>query len=78
MKFWQKVFLSILVIFVIAFNIGMFLVMHYTYNQQLASLKQRAKSEAYFLRNSFSKDFASLEATTTLTRDKRKNIYGPV
>lgn len=75
MKFWQKVFLSVLVVFVIAFNIGMFTVMHFTYNQQLASLKQRAKSETYFLRNSISKDFANLEETTTLTREKRKNIF---
>jgi two-component system, OmpR family, sensor kinase len=75
MKFWQKVFLNVLLVFIIAFNIGMFTVMHFTYKEQLNSVKQRARGEAYFLRNSFSKDFASLEETATLTRDKKKNIY---
>lgn len=75
MKFWQKVFLSVLLLFVVALNIGMFTVMHYTYKEQLNSVKQRAKGEAYFLRNSISKDFASLESTSTLTRDKKKTIY---
>lgn len=75
MKFWQKVFLSVLLIFVIAFNIGIFTVMHFTYKEQLNSVKQRARGEAYFLRNSISKDFVSLEATATLSRDKKKNIY---
>ena len=75
MKFWQKVFLSALLLFVVALNIGMFTVMHYTYKEQLNSVKQRAKGEAYFLRNSISKDFANLEATSTLTRDKKNTIY---
>ena len=30
MKFWQKVFICVLLIFVLAFNIGMFIVMHFT------------------------------------------------
>lgn len=75
MKFWQKIFLSVLLLFVVAFNIGMFTVMHYTYKEQLSSVKQRARGEAYFLRNSISKDFTNLEATLTLTREKKKAIY---
>ncbi|WP_455718360.1 histidine kinase dimerization/phospho-acceptor domain-containing protein, partial [Anaerosporobacter sp.] len=74
-KFWQKVFLSVLLVFVIAFNIGMFTVMHFTYKEQLNSVKQRARGETYFLRNSMTKDFTSLEEVSTLTRDKKKNIY---
>lgn len=75
MKFWQKVFLSVLILFVVALNIGMFTVMHFTYKEQLSSVKQRAKGEAYFLRNSISKDFTNLEETSTLTRDKKETIY---
>ncbi|WP_310604698.1 sensor histidine kinase [Anaerosporobacter sp.] len=75
MKFWQKVFLSVLVVFVIALNVGMFTVMHFTYKEQLNSVKQRAMGEAYFLSNSISKDFTNLEATSTLTRAKKGNIY---
>lgn len=75
MRFWQKVFFSVLFIFVIAFNIGIFFVMHFTYKEQLNSVKQRAANESYFLKSSISKDFASIEETKTLTRDNKVNIY---
>ncbi|WP_167958691.1 sensor histidine kinase [Anaerosporobacter faecicola] len=75
MKFWQKVFISVLLLFVVTFNVGMFIVMHYTYQEQLNSVKQRARAEAYFLRNSISNDFTNLEATSILSKDKKQNIY---
>lgn len=75
MKFWQKVFLSVLVIFVIAFNMGIFVVMHFTYREQLNSVKQRAMGEAYFLTYSISRDFGSISSTSSLTGEKKRAVY---
>lgn len=52
MKFWQKAFIGILIVFIVSVNVCLLLVSRYSYAQNLASDKDRAKGEYHFIQGS--------------------------
>ena len=56
MKFWQKTFIIVLLVFVIAFNLCMLIVMHFSYKEELRNVKMKALGEVHFIASSISKD----------------------
>ncbi len=75
MKFSQKIYLIMLVLFAMIFNIGIFSVMHYSYQEEYESAKQHAARETYFLMSSFYNDFYELDELSELTYDKIETIF---
>lgn len=75
MKFSQKIYLIMLVLFALIFNIGIFSVMHYSYKEEYENAKQQAAREAYFLMSSFYNDFYELDELNELTYDKIETIF---
>ncbi len=75
MRFSQKIYLIMLVLFASIFNIGIFSVMHYSYMEEYEYTKQQAAREAYFLMLSFYNDFYELDELSDLTYDKIETIF---
>jgi len=75
MKFWQKTFLILLVVFVLTFNMSMVIVLHFTYEEELGSIKDKAIGEAYFLVSSLSTDFSSLEEIGNISIESKRSAF---
>lgn len=60
MKFWQKAFLGILLVFIISINICLFLISRYSYSLNLQRDTDRALGEYYFISNSVNENMNSL------------------
>lgn len=75
MRFREKAFLILLIVFIGIFNVGMFLVLHFTYEEELSSVKSRAIGEAYFIRTSMAEDLTNLEESMNLTFDTREKLF---
>lgn len=59
MRFWQKTFIVVLTVFIIAFNLCMVLVMHFSYNEELRNIKMRALGEVHFIVSSISNEISA-------------------
>ncbi len=63
MKFWQKIFLGTLIIFVIAFDAGAYVLTRYAYDFNLQRERSRSLSERYVIAT-------GLSASITLRNEK--------
>jgi len=52
MKFWQKAFIGILVVFIISINICLFLIAQYSFSLNMKRDTDRALGEYHFITNS--------------------------
>lgn len=60
MKFWQKAFVLTLLLFVVAFDTGIFLLANYSYTSSLQNYRERSFAEHYFIASSFSTDLNAI------------------
>ena len=60
MKFWQKAFVLTLLLFVLAFDTGIFLLADYSYKSSLQNYRERSFGEHYFIASSFSTDLSAI------------------
>ena len=60
MKFWQRAFLSTLLLFIICFFVSIFLVSNFSYRSSLNSERERSFGEAYFIANSLERDILAI------------------
>ena len=60
MKFWQRAYISILVLFVVCFYISIHLVSNYAYRTSLGSERERSFGEAGFIAASLSRDMSAI------------------
>lgn len=60
MKFWQRAFFSILVLFIFCFYISIFLVSNFSYRSSLNSERERSFGEAYFIAASLKKEISAI------------------
>ncbi|MBP3886044.1 MAG: HAMP domain-containing histidine kinase [Cellulosilyticum sp.] len=75
MKFWQKTFLILLVVFVLTFSMSMVIILHFTYKEELGSTRQKAMGEAYFIMSSLSSDFSNLENVGNVAVDYKRSAF---
>ncbi len=67
MKFWQKIFLGTLIIFVIAFDGGVYVLAKYAYDFNLQRERSRSLSERYVIAS-------GLSASITLRKEKTRDF----
>ena len=60
MKFWQKAFVLTFLLFVVAFDMGIFLIADYSYRFSLQNYRERSFGEHYFIASSFSTDLSAI------------------
>ena len=60
MKFWQKAFVLTLLLFVVAFDTGIYLIADYSYRFSLQNYRERSFGEHYFIATSFSTDLSAI------------------
>ena len=60
MRFWQRAFFSILLLFIFCFYISIFLVSNFSYRTSLNSERERSFGEAYFIATSLEKDISAI------------------
>lgn len=75
MKFWQKAFLILLAVFVVTFNMSMVIVLHFTYQEELTSAREKAVGEAYFITSSLTSDFQNLESIENISIDSKRSAF---
>ncbi len=62
MKFWQKTFLATLALFLIAFDIGIFMIADISYKNSIESEKAKALGEHFFISRSLNRDLETILA----------------
>lgn len=75
MRFSQKIYLIMLVLFALIFNIGMYTVMHYSYKEGYKNAKQQAASESHFVITSIYNDFHDIDELDKLSYEKIETIF---
>ena len=75
MKFWQKTFMIVLLVFVISFNLCMLIVMHFSYKEELRSAKMKALGEVHFIASSISKDIEGRNILDKMSSDSLNKIF---
>lgn len=75
MKFWQKAFLILLVVFVVTFNVSMVIVLHFTYKQELGSAREKALGEAYFMTSALTSDFTNMESLGNVSIENKRSAF---
>ena len=69
MKFWQKVFIPVLLLFLLLLNGCIYILYRVTYNNHLQSEKNRTASEQYAVSVALSRDFLVMEENERLSTD---------
>lgn len=69
MKFWQKVFIPVLLLFLLLLNGCIYILYRVTYNNHLQSEKNRTASEQYAVSVALSRDFLVMEGNERLSTD---------
>lgn len=69
MRVWQKIYLIVLVIVAIFFNLAMYFVIQLNYKAEIKNAKERAATDQQFVSTSFYKDLSNVEMNDTLTYD---------
>lgn len=75
MKFWQKTYLILSMVFILCLNAAILLIAQQAYQKQLESYENKASGEAYFIANAMKNDFSSLEKQGELTTANEDNIF---
>ena len=75
MKFWQKAFMMLLIVFVVTFNVSIVIVLHFTYKEELNSAREKAIGEAYFIMTSLTSDFNNLEGVGNLSIESKRSAF---
>jgi len=79
MRFWQKIFIPVLILFLVLLNTCIYILYSITYQNNLDSEKNRTTSELYALSVALSRDFSVLNDNQMLTTDSVRqlmNAYG--
>ena len=69
MKFWQKVFIPVLLLFLLLLNGCIYILYRVTYNNHLNSEKNRTASEQYAVSVALSRDFLVMDENERLSTD---------
>ena len=75
MKFWQKAFVIMLIVFVTTIDLCVVVMMHFTYSEQMNSLKKKSSGEAYFISTSISDDLYSAAPSGSIGKKVRDNLF---
>ena len=75
MKFWQKSFLILGIIFVFFLNVAIFIIARDAYKKQLNSYEDKATGEAYFIANAIYNDFSVLNKRGELSTSNEEKIF---
>lgn len=75
MKFWQKAFLTLSIIFVFCLNAAIFIIANESYKKQLKTYEDKAVGEAYFIANAIASDFTVLNSRDELTTANEEKIF---
>ncbi|MEL7608403.1 MAG: HAMP domain-containing sensor histidine kinase [Bacillota bacterium] len=70
MKYWHKIFLATLAAFLIAFNLGAFLLADASYRSSLAAERERAFAEHAFIANAMERDLAATSQRVDSTENR--------
>jgi len=62
MKFWQKLFLATFALFLVAFDIGLFLIADFSYKNSIESEKNKDLGEHYFISVTLAKDVNTIQS----------------
>lgn len=74
MKFWTKTYFYVLILFLMVFNISIYLIMSKTYQSMVDSEKKKASSEYYFIKQSLKNDMELLDSNNKLSDSSMKNL----
>ncbi|QAA33411.1 sensor histidine kinase [Clostridium manihotivorum] len=74
MKFWTKTYFSVLLLFLLVFNISICYIMYTTYNSMIGSEKEKVLSEYSFIKQSLINDMDTLDSNGKLSNDTIKNL----
>lgn len=69
MKLWQKIFIPVLLLFLLLLNGCIYILYRVTYNSHLDSEKNRTASEQYAISVALSRDFSQLEENENLSTE---------
>ncbi len=75
MKFWQKSFLILSIIFVFCLDLAILFVARDSYKNQLESYEDKAAAEAYFIANAIYNDFSVLNQSGELSTANEEIIF---
>lgn len=75
MKYWHKLFIATLALFLLALNVGAFILADTTYRTSLTTERDRAFSEHRIIANAFSKDILSITARDALTLSVISSLF---
>lgn len=75
MKFWQKIFVAVFLLFFVFFNGGMIAMSRMYYEANLESEKRMAQGGAFFVSESLWGEFANLDRLHVLGTDNKKRVF---
>ncbi|MBQ8398786.1 MAG: HAMP domain-containing histidine kinase [Clostridia bacterium] len=61
-RFWQKIYIFTLLLFLICLNVGILSLAYYTYDRNAKALEEALTAEQYYIAESFERDYADLYA----------------
>lgn len=76
MKLWQKIYLVTILLFVVALNVGIFLVFDMTYQKNLSAEQKRAESEYRMISASILRSMRNLEKQGRLKKAPLQGVLG--
>lgn len=74
MKFWQKLYLSALTLFLFVFVCSVFLLVRSIYENNLTMEKSKGNKEAFWLEQRLSKDFADAKGEGALSEKEIRSV----
>lgn len=74
MKFWQKIFVPVLLLFLILLNVCIYILYSITYQNHLDGEKNRTAAEQYAVSVALSRDFTVLEENDVLTQTSIRQL----
>jgi signal transduction histidine kinase len=75
MKYWQKIYLATLVLFLVALNVGAFLLFDTSWQSALASERQRGFSEHGFISDNLKEDITAILLRDDVSGDAVSSLY---
>ncbi|HBU11852.1 MAG TPA: two-component sensor histidine kinase [Clostridiales bacterium] len=75
MKFWQKTFLATLALFLVAFDIGIFMIADLSYRNNVDSEKAKDLGEHHFIAVTMAKDISAIQQRGGETDAALKSLY---
>lgn len=74
MKFWAKTYFSVLILFLLVFNMSICWIMYTTHQYMLDSEKDKALGQYYFIKQALESDMESLKSNNKLSEESINNL----